>query len=253
MMTAKSTGGDAAQTPAPATGNIYQRIPAIMRDVEAIEKTRENTQQHYAFRGIDDVYNAVHPIMAKHGVFMTCQVLNDRTEERTSRGGSALIYRVLNLRYRFTTEDGSCIETDVIGEGMDSGDKAANKAMSVGQKYAILQTFLIPTGDPKDPENDSPEVTPKNGGGKPSASSAVADDFLSSPSASGPEPWAHLADIKRAKDQIKKLTGSDNDYYDVLARHRANHADDVPVGDRPGLLDELREAYRIANAKAARR
>jgi hypothetical protein len=51
----------------------------------------------------------------------------------------------------------------VIGEGMDSGDKASNKAMAVAHKYAIIQVFAIPTEDDKDPENDSHEVVP----GKP--------------------------------------------------------------------------------------
>jgi hypothetical protein len=44
---------------------------------------------------------------------------------------------------------------------MDSGDKAANKAMAVGHKYALLQALAIPTTEPKDPENDSHEVSPK--------------------------------------------------------------------------------------------
>ena len=49
--------------------NIYQAISAVMADVEAIKKDKDNRQQGFKFRGIDDVYNAVHPILAKHGVF----------------------------------------------------------------------------------------------------------------------------------------------------------------------------------------
>ena len=51
--------------------------------------------------------------------------------------------------------------TEVIGEGMDSGDKASNKAMSVAHKYAIMQLLSIPTEDAKDPENDNPAPLPK--------------------------------------------------------------------------------------------
>jgi len=54
------------------------------------------------------------------------------------------------------------VNTEVIGEGMDSGDKASNKALSVGQKYAILQAFLVPTIEPKDPENEDPQPAAKN-------------------------------------------------------------------------------------------
>jgi hypothetical protein len=145
---------------APAGGDIHKRIVAIMRELPAILKDRKNTQQGYNFRGIDDVYNMVHPIMAKHGVFMTCEILTDASGERPSKSGGVLITRSLRLKYCFVADDGSCIATEVIGEGMDSGDKAANKALSVGQKYAILQAFMIPTDDAKDPEVDNPEPMP---------------------------------------------------------------------------------------------
>jgi ribosomal 50S subunit-associated protein YjgA (DUF615 family) len=46
---------------------------------------------------------------------------------------------------------------------MDSGDKASNKAMAVGHKYALLQLFAIPTEEQKDPEYDSHDVKPATG------------------------------------------------------------------------------------------
>ena len=48
-----------------------------------------------------------------------------------------------------------------MGEGMDSGDKATNKAMSAAQKYAFFQVFCIPTEEPKDSELDSHSLLPK--------------------------------------------------------------------------------------------
>jgi len=141
---------------------IYPKLMAVMADMEAIGKERKNTQQGYNFRGVDDVYNMVQPIMAKHGVVMASTILADSHEERTSKGGGVLIYRILKIRYSFIAADGSSLNTEVIGEGMDSGDKATNKAMSVAQKYAILQMFLIPTVDLKDPENDDPKPEAKN-------------------------------------------------------------------------------------------
>jgi hypothetical protein len=142
-------------------GLIFKKIPAIMCEIPSIGKDRKNTGQGYNFRGIDDVYNFVQPLLAKHGVFMSAEILADRHEERTSRQGSAMMYRVLNMRYSFVAEDGSSVSTDAVGEGMDSGDKASAKAMSIAQKYAILQMFLVPTEEAKDPENDNPEVKPK--------------------------------------------------------------------------------------------
>ncbi len=136
---------------------IYKQITAVMNDLEAITKSR---QAHtYKFRGIDDVYNAMHPLLAKHGVFTVPEVIEERTEEKSTKNGGVSIYRILKIKYHFFAEDGSSVVATVIGEGMDSGDKASNKAMAVAHKYALMQVFAIPTEDAKDPENDHHELT----------------------------------------------------------------------------------------------
>lgn len=146
-------------------GTVRARFVAVMREIEPIRKDRENQSQHYKFRGIDDVYAAVQQILAKHGIFTTSEIVSAVYEERKTSKGGTLIYRVLHMRYWFEAIDGSRFPSEVIGEGMDSGDKAANKAMSVGHKYAFLQALAIPTEDPKDPENESPEPAPRGGNG----------------------------------------------------------------------------------------
>jgi len=140
---------------------IYKKICDIMADVKFIGKDGHNQKQNYKFRKIDDVYNEIHGLLAKHRVFTVPEILDAQHEERTSKSGGVLIYRIYTIRYKFFAEDGSFVETIVIGEGMDSGDKAGNKAMSVAHKYAIVQMFAIPTDEPKDPENDNPEVKGK--------------------------------------------------------------------------------------------
>ena len=142
-------------------GLIHEALSAMVAESEAIAKDRKNVTQGYSFRGIDDVYNAIHPLFAKYKIFSTPEVLEDRTEERTTQKGTALIYRVLKIKYTFYASDGSNIFCIVIGEGMDSGDKASNKAMAVAHKYAIIQLLAIPTEEPKDPENDDHSVIPK--------------------------------------------------------------------------------------------
>lgn len=148
--------------------SIHQAIVDIMRECEAISKTHKNQQQGYNFRGIDDVYNSLNPLLAKHGVFSVPEVLEERREEKPSKSGGVLTSTILKMRYTIFASDGSSVQTVVIGEGMDSGDKSANKAMAVAHKYALLQIFAIPTEDPKDPENDSPE---------PVATQTVASDI----------------------------------------------------------------------------
>jgi len=148
-----------------STGKIYQAITAIMKEVGHIAKSRTASMGsggNYNFRGVDDAYAALQLVMAKHGVFTVPVVLEERCEERQSSNGRALFYRILKMRFTFFASDGSSIEAVMIGEGLDSGDKAANKAMSVAHKYALLQVFLIPTSEAKDPENDNHEVQSKN-------------------------------------------------------------------------------------------
>ncbi len=141
---------------------IHAAIVGIMSAVGSVGKSGANERQNYKFRKIDDVYAALQKLMAENGVYTTSEILKEQSEERKSSSGGALIYRILTMRYTFwCKEDGSFVQTTVIGEGMDGGDKAANKAMAVAHKYALCQIFVIPTEDPKDPENDSPQVALK--------------------------------------------------------------------------------------------
>jgi hypothetical protein len=139
---------------------IHESICNIMNEVSAIGKARKNVAQGYQFRGIDDVYNEIHDILAKNKVFTVPTVLTETHEERPTKSGGLSIYRILKIKYTFYSDDGSNLDAVVIGEGMDSGDKASNKAQAVAHKYALLQVFCIPTDDLKDPENDSHEPLP---------------------------------------------------------------------------------------------
>ncbi len=140
-------------------GKIYKQISAVMADVGAIGKNRDNTQQRYKFRGIDDVYNELQKVLARHKVFTVPKVLKHEREERESKAGGTLIYMIITMEYTVYAVDGSSITSIILGEAMDAGgDKASNKAMSAAHKYCLLQLFCIPTEEPKDSENDSPEV-----------------------------------------------------------------------------------------------
>lgn len=138
-------------------GKIYEVISAVMEDCGAVGKDSMNPQQHYKYRGIDAVMNALNPAMRKHKLFVAPEVLEQTREERQTSKGGLLIYSIVKVKYTFWTTDGSSVSATVIGEGMDSGDKATNKAMSAAFKYALFQVFCIPTEEMKDSEIDSPE------------------------------------------------------------------------------------------------
>lgn len=138
---------------------IYQNIIKAMNEVNSISKDNYNQLQKFKFRGIDDVMNAMHPILSKNNIFVTPEVESFEREERTSKNGGLIIYTIATIKFTFYAEDGSNIVVKVIGEAMDSGDKGMNKAMSIAYKYALFQVFCIPTED--DPDKDSYTLAPK--------------------------------------------------------------------------------------------
>lgn len=150
------------------TKKIYGAIAAMLNDMDAIGKDKKNQAQGFMYRGIDQVFNAVHPLFAKHKVFPTCEILSREVTERQSTKGGVLFYVNLKARYTFHAEDGSCVATEAWGEAMDSGDKASNKAMSVAYKYAMFQLLCIPT-EAVDPDSQVHEVEPAKPAAKPAS------------------------------------------------------------------------------------
>ena len=136
--------------------NIYETITAVMAEIGAVGKDSRNEQQRFMYRGIDAVMNAINPALIKHRLFVVPEILEQRREERLTAKGGNLIYSICTVKYTFYAEDGSSVSATVIGEGMDSGDKATNKAMSIAFKYACFQVFCIPTEEMKDPDAETP-------------------------------------------------------------------------------------------------
>ena len=140
---------------------IYKAILGVMEEVGAISKSKKNQQQGFMYRGIDDVMNALQPALIKHGVFVVPNILDQIREERQTKSGGSVTYSICTIKYTFYAEDGSYVESVVIGEGMDSGDKATNKSMAIAFKYACFQVFCIPTEEMKDPDAEVHELEPK--------------------------------------------------------------------------------------------
>lgn len=150
-------------------GQIFGLIQKAMQKVGAIGKDSVNKQQGFKYRGIDAVYNALNPVMAELGLFICPEVIDHKREERRTmkeyngqQKESVLLYSILTIRYTIFAPDGSFISCTVIGEGMDSGDKASNKAMSVAMKYAMFQLLMIPTEEMVDPDAETHNVFPND-------------------------------------------------------------------------------------------
>jgi hypothetical protein len=205
---------------------IHKAMVSILREVGAVEKGRKNEQQNYKFRGIDDIYNEVHPLFAKHGVFNVPEVLEQTRSERPTGKGGVLTYSVLRVKIKFMCEDESCLDVTVVGEGMDSGDKASNKAMTAAMKNAVINMLTLPTADEKDSENDSPEPAPRQ------QHMRTASDLppATAPAPADPDKQALIKILKTCDCQPKPAT----DALDVC-RYVASLCEQ-PL---PGSMDEV--------------
>lgn len=149
---------DVMNTKAP---DVYGAIADVMAKLAktGISKDSKNTQQGYHFRGIDGFYNALATPLSEARLLILPRVLTRSVTERETKSGGALFYVVLEVEFDFVAaSDGSKHVVRVVGEAMDSGDKATNKAMSAAYKYACMEAFCIPTEGDNDADSQTHEV-----------------------------------------------------------------------------------------------
>ena len=201
--------------------NVYECVSAVSAELAktGIAKNRKNQQQGYEFRGIDDVYLALAPLMAKHQLVMLPRIVSRECVERTAKSGAALFYvTVVGEFDLISTEDGSCHRVRTYGEAQDSGDKATNKAMSAAYKYAAIQTFCIPTSG----DNDADATTPE-----PSVLAAPPgyDDWLADLEAVADTGIEALRDAWTASAPAlrKHMTNTDSPRLRALKERAASH------------------------------
>lgn len=148
--------------------NIYQRMAAITAELQTVAKnlTVETTKgKVYKAVSERDIIDAVKPLEAKHGVYSypaNRDVLESATLESESEWNGKITKRTtffsrIRTVYRFVNVDDpdDCIETVVFSEGIDSQDKGSGKAMTYGDKYALMKCYKISTGD--DPDQTASE------------------------------------------------------------------------------------------------
>lgn len=129
-----------------------------MSDISAISKDKRNEGQKFMYRGIDDVMNELSPLFKKHGLYIVPEVLSIKRELQTTSQGKPITYSLVKVKYTYTALDGTSVVAIGVGEGMDSGDKSINKALSIAFKYSLFQVFCIPTEEMKDPDAEAFEL-----------------------------------------------------------------------------------------------
>jgi len=137
--------------------NINTAMLAIMNEVSYIQKERSK-DVNYTLKTENAVIQAIRPAMVKHGVFMYPAGVKEVEHSQFEAGKYKNIWNriVATHIYRFVhAPSGTSIDVEVLGDGADTGDKAGNKSMTTSKKYALLEAFLLETGD-------DPDITPSN-------------------------------------------------------------------------------------------
>jgi hypothetical protein len=183
---------------------IYELMANIQADVEAIAKERRNQQQNYNFRGVEDVLNMMHKLLAKHGVFVVTRRVGAGQLERRPGNGTKVVTSIINdFEFDFCAPDGSKVTVGPVpGEGLDYSDKASNKTMANAYKYCMFLTFSIPTqGLVNEPDADSPQQE------APKSTNSGQKQREVEPQKSGPK---QLGDMDTLRQDLEDLLASGN-------------------------------------------
>lgn len=134
------------------TTEIHAKMAAVLAALPAIGKggTAPASMGGYKFRGIEQVLDALNPILSEQGVYYTPRVIERVVG--TDRGKMHVVN--LHVEYTFHCADGSSVTASVWGEGSDTGDKSTQKAMTAAQKYMLFQVFAIATEDQANSDSD---------------------------------------------------------------------------------------------------
>lgn len=150
--------------------NIHQRMAAITAELQTVAKNLNvETGKGKGYKAVSerDVIDAVKPLEAKHGVYsypasrrvLESAALESENEYNGRVTKKTTFFERIETVYRFVNTDDPTdfIETTTFAEGIDSQDKGSGKAMTYGDKYALMKAYKISTGD--DPDQTASEET----------------------------------------------------------------------------------------------
>jgi hypothetical protein len=136
--------------------SLRQKLAVVRRRIAYVQKRGYNELKNYNYVTAADIAGAVGDILAELGVVVVPRL--ESISHEPSRMARSEVEHVAHVVMAYTFMDVDTVEeitVKVAGEGLDAGDKAPYKAMTGALKYALLQSFLLATGD--DPEDERGE------------------------------------------------------------------------------------------------
>lgn len=184
--------------------SLVKKLAAVMAEVERVPKNGRNEFHKYDYATESDITAVVRKGMSARHLIWVPEVKDTKWLDTLTKSGGK--ERICTLTVVFRILDGESGESltvgPILGEGQDSGDKATYKAMTGATKYALMKTFLIPTGDDPEAEAMPAPATTVNGAAALKAKLAIAP-----PPAPAAKPAAPPASPPRARMQIQDVAG----------------------------------------------
>ena len=132
-------------------GQISEALNAASLEIKPVGKSGKAAQQMggYSFRPIEDVVNACSGPMNRNGHVIIPAMIETKSEAWNDK------WRKEYARYRFRIMhvSGEWIETEIVAQALDNGDKGLGKATSYAYKELLTRLFAIPTGDDTESTN----------------------------------------------------------------------------------------------------
>ena len=154
--------------------NIFQRMAAVTNELQTVAKNLTvSTGRNNSYKAVSerDIIDAVKPLEFKHGIYsypfdrevIESQILESEIVSGDSILKKSTFFSRIKTVYRFVNMDDpeDYIDMTTFAEGIDSQDKGSGKAMTYGDKYALMKAYKISTGEDPD-QNGSVDTHYRN-------------------------------------------------------------------------------------------
>ena len=208
--------------------NIYEKLLNITNEIGIINKNMTVGEGKNAYKAVreGDVLKAVKELEFKYKVYsypikreiVDRAILETEKEYKGDVTRSTKQFMRLEITYRFVNIEKPDEFIDIIsyGDGIDSQDKAPGKAMTYGDKYALLKAYKIETGDDPDKEasdeNNWKREEPKKIGTR---------------------------EIDILKKTIQKYNVSEETLEKILAKYNYTHLEDITMDNYAKIGNEM--------------
>lgn len=145
---------------------LYAKMARIMGEIKRIPKSGRNEQQKYNYATEGDVADTIRALLAQYNIAFFAAMTGVEQDTVTSQRGATGWHTRVTMEYTFACGDtGQVHSAPWAGESLSYDDKGISKAATLSQKYFLLKTFSISTGDPEDDPDSGPGEPSQNAGG----------------------------------------------------------------------------------------